>query len=201
MRRILSKFSVFELLTISLTAALGVAVKPAVSSLARIITGPLAIPGGVLAGGIYMMFPVLAYGLTCRRLAGTLTALVQALIVVLTGIAGSQGIMSFVTYLLPGAAVDLVMLLFSLRSLRKKNLNSNSSSNSSGKVRSKAPACFCAGIAANLTGSLLVSVLLFNIPLIPLLLSLAAAALSGGLGGLLAYFILKQIYKLDLLPD
>ena len=184
MRRITDKFSVFELLAISLMAALGIAVKPVVSSLAKIITGPLAIPSGVIAGGIYMMFLILACGLTNKRPTGALTAAVQALIVMLTGI-GSQGIMSFVTYILPGAAVDLVMLPFSLRD----------------KARPKAPACFCAGIAANVTGSFLVSSVLFDIPLIPLLLSLAAAALSGGLGGLLAYFILKQIYKTGLLNN
>jgi hypothetical protein len=184
MRNILNKFSVFELLVISLAAALGIAVKPVISPLARIITGPLMIPGGVLAGGIYMMFLVLAYGLTRKRLAGTLTAVVQAFIVVLTGI-GSQGLMSFATYILPGAAVDLIMLVFHRR----------------GKSRPKAPACFFAGIAANVTGSFLVSMAIFDIPLAPLLLALATAAFSGGLGGLLAYAVLKQIYKLELIND
>jgi hypothetical protein len=41
----------------------------------------------------------------------------------------------------------------------------------------------------------------FNIPLVPLLLALATAALTGGLGGLLARSLLKQIYKLELLNN
>jgi len=184
MRKILNRFSVFELLIIAMIAALGIAVKPVISPLVRIITGPVGIPGGVLAGGIYMMFLVLAYGMTRRRLSGTLTATVQAFIVVLTGI-GSQGIISFMTYICPGIAVDLIMLIFDRHA----------------KERPKVPACFCAGIAANVTGSLLVGMALFDIPLVPLLLALATAALSGGLGGLLACSLLKQIYKLELLVN
>ena len=183
MRVILNKFSLFDLLLIALIGSLGIAVKPVISPLVRIITGPLMIPGGAVAGGLYMMFIVLAYGLTRRRFAGTLTSTVQAFIVVLTGI-GSHGVISFATYIVPGIAVDLVMLAFYFK---------NSA------ARPKAPACFCAGIAANVTGSLIVGAALFDIPLIPLLLMLASAALSGGLGGILAYLILKRIYKLELL--
>jgi hypothetical protein len=49
-----------------------------------------------------------------------------------------------------------------------------------------------------------VGVVLFDILLLPfasILLILASAAFSGGLGGVLAYFILKQIYKLELLAN
>ena len=183
MRRILNKFSVFELLLISLTAALGIAVKPVIQPLVRVITGPLMIPSGALAGGIYMMFLVIAYGTTRRRLSATVTAMIQALIVMMTGI-GSHGVMTFVTYILPGAAVDLTMLVFYWRN---------------NSARAGAPACFCAGIAANVTGSFLVGAALFNIPLVPMLLMLSVAALSGGLGGLLAYVILKQVHRLELL--
>ena len=185
MKRILSRFSIFELLLISMAAALGIAVKPIIQPLVRIITGPLMIPGGVLAGGIYMMFLVLAYGMTRKPVAGTLTAVVQAFIVMLTGI-GSHGVMTFVTYILPGVAVDLVMLVFYWRS---KGNN---------RPRPSIPACFCGGIVANVTGSLLVGVALFNIPLVPMLLVLSVAALSGGLGGILAYSLLKKIYALEL---
>jgi len=184
MRRYTSRYTAFELIFIAAMAAMGIAVKPVAGHIARLITGPLAIPGGVVAGGIYMMFPIMASGLTRGKLSGTLTALVQALIVMLTGIGGSHGPMSLITYLPPGLAVDLVMMLFCL----------------GGRSRVRAPACFCAGIAANLAGTFMVGMLLFNIPLIPLLLSLSAAALSGGLGGLLSCYLLKQIHKLELLP-
>ena len=187
MRRILNRFSIFELLVISMAAALGIAVKPIIQPLARMITGLFAIPTGVVAGGIYMMFLVLAYGITRKPWAGTLTAVVQAFIVMITGF-GSHGVMTFVTYILPGVAVDLVMFVFYWR---MKNNRPNPG----------IPACFCGGLAANVTGSLLVGVALFDIPLVPMLLALSAAALSGGLGGILAYHLLKKIYALELLVN
>ena len=179
MRRITAGFSIFELLIITVMAALGIAVKPVISSLVRIITGPLAIPSGVLAGGIYMMFLIMAHGLTRKKPAGTLTALVQALLVMLIGI-GSHGIMSFITYLFPGIAVDIAM--------------------STSRRNAPLP-CFIAGLTANIVGTFTVGIILFNIPLIPLLLTLCVAALSGGIGGLFSYYILKQIEKLNILPD
>ena len=187
MRRILSKFSIFELLVISMAAALGIAVKPIIQPLVRLITGPLMLPGGVVAGGIYMMFLVLAYGITRKPWVGTLTAIVQAFIVMITGI-GSHGPMTILTYTLPGIAVDLVMFMFYWRA-------------KSVRPRPSVPACFCGGIAANVTGSLLVGVALFNIPLVPMLLALSVSALSGGLGGILAYSLIKKIYALELMVN
>jgi len=191
MRKILSKYSVFELIIIAMIAALGIAVKPVVSPLVRVITGPVGVPGGVLAGGIYMMFLVLARGVTRRWLAGTLTAIVQALIVLLSGV-GSHGPMTLVTYIMPGVAVDLIVFVFE----RFNNIRAGST-----RPKLTASACFCAGIAANVTGSFLVSIALFNIPIVPLLLALSVSALSGGLGGLLAFSLLGQIYKLELLVN
>lgn len=47
-------FSIFQLVIISVVAALGVATKPIIVPLVHIITGPLFIPGGAIAGGFYM---------------------------------------------------------------------------------------------------------------------------------------------------
>lgn len=187
MRRITDRFSVFELIIIALMAALGIAVKPVASSLAKIITGPLAIPGGVLAGGLYMMFLVLAAALTRGRLSGTLTGLVQAILVILTG-AGSHGALSLITYLCPGLAVDAVILIFALFKQSRAGLAS----------------CFFGGMAANLAGSFLVGIIaldmLNTLPPVPLLLALSVASLSGGLGGVLAWGIARQIARMGFLP-
>jgi len=187
MSKLTKRFSIYELLAVTLMAALGMAVKPVVHSLAQIITGPLAIPSGVLAGGIYMMFLVLAAGLTGRRFSATLAGLVQAIISLILGI-GSHGIMNFLIYLMPGLAVDGSIWLFWL--LQKDKTSTVPS----------APACFCACMAANICGSFPVSVVVFDIPPIPLMLSLCTAALSGGLGGLLGRLIIKQIKRLDIIP-
>ncbi len=172
----LSRYSLFHLLLIAILAALGVGVKPLVSTLVHLVTGPLFIPGGAVAGGIYMLFLVLAASLTGARGAGTLCGLCQALIVLAAGLSGSHGALSLVTYTLPGLAVDLMFLL-----LARKGAN--------------LPACCFAGLLANLAGTVSVNYVFFSLPLIPLLLSLFVAALSGGLGGAAAWGITKQLKR------
>src|SRR5690554_7397100 len=105
-RKFLARYSVFELVIIALMACLGIAIKPVVVPLAHIITGPLYIPGGVVAGGFYMLWLVLGAGLVGKRGTATLIALVQAIMVVSIGVFGTHGIVSFLTYLLPGVAID-----------------------------------------------------------------------------------------------
>jgi len=171
----LSKYTLFHLILIAVMAALGVGVKPVVSTLAHVITGPLFIPGGAVAGGVYMLFLVLAASLTGARGAGTLCGLCQGLLALGLGMAGSHGALSLLTYTLPGLAADLMFLIFA----RKKEPN--------------LPACVFAGLLANVAGTVSVNFVFFSLPWLPLLLSLSAAALSGGLGGAGAWGITKQL--------
>lgn len=159
---------------IGLMAALGIATKPLIVPLAHMITGPLFIPGGSLAGGFYMFWLVLAAGLVQKRGSATLTALVQALIVLLTGSFGSHGIISLLTYALPGLMMDLVF--FSLR--RKWTTMTD---------------FFIAGVVANLAGTLMSNLVFFRLPLIPLLLSFSLAVFSGGIGGILAAMVYNGV--------
>lgn len=179
LKRALSRFSMFELVVLALIACLGIAAKPVIVPLVRIITGPLYIPGGVIAGGFYMMWLVLGAGLIRKFGAGTLIAAVQAVMVMALGIHGTHGLMSLVTYLLPGIAVDLTWLVL-------------------GRKNSNALFCFAAGMAANVSGVLMVNLMFFRLPLIPLLLALSASALSGGLGGLVAYTVVRQVGRSSL---
>jgi len=48
-------------------------------------------------------------------------------------------------------------------------------------------------ISANLTGTLIVSILIWQLPFIPLLISLGLSFLSGIVGGLLSYVIFKRL--------
>lgn len=180
MNKFLSRFSVFELIIIAMMAALGIATKPVVVPLAHIITGPLYIPGGAIAGGFYMMWIVLGAGLVRKRGTATLIALVQAIMIIVTGVYGTHGILSIATYTLPGFMVDL--LLFVMRGKGNSLLD-----------------CFLAGIAANISGTFLSNIVFFRLPLIPLILSLSSAALSGGLGGIIAFNIIKGFGKFNLL--
>jgi ABC-type thiamin/hydroxymethylpyrimidine transport system permease subunit len=178
-KKFLRNFSIFELIVISICAAIGVAVKPVMVTLVQIITGPLFIPGGTIVGGFYMMWLVVSAGLVGKRGTATLTAVVQSLLVLATGVIGTHGIMTLVTYIIPGIAVD-ILLIFT-----KQRAGNNFS-------------CFFAGMAANSAGALLTNLVFFRLPAIPLILVVAGAALSGGLGGLIAYAVIKGFRKVKI---
>jgi len=163
-------------------AALGIAVKAVVTPLIQLASAPLFIPGGSLAGGLYMMWLVMAVGITGKRGAATLAGLVQTILVLLTGIGGSHGLFSLVSYTLPGVAID-VWLLVSRHRL------------------CCLPCAFVSCILANLCGTFAVNLIFFRLPTIPLLLSLAAAAFSGGLGGVLSWHLLGALRKFDVIPQ
>lgn len=168
------KFTLKDYILMAMMASLGIAVKVIVVPLAHMITGPLFIPGGVVAGGIYMAFIVLTNAIIKKRWTCTMVALIQGIVVTITGTLGSHGAASIFTYALPGLAIDLILLLFNVKSY--------------GIV-----CCFVSGIIANMVGSFAVNLAIFNLSLIPLLLSLITSALSGGLGGVLAYYIATSV--------
>lgn len=175
------RFKTIDLVVITMMAALGIAVKPIVAPLAQIITGPLFIPGGAVAGGVYMLWLVLGYGLTGNK-PGTafLIGLVQGLIVLPLPF-GNHGAFSLITYSAPGLAVELVYLFLK------------------GPI---SPArAFIGGVAANLTGTFLVTVVLMRVviwrlAITPFLLLVFAAALAGGMGGLAAHGLLTGLQRL-----
>ncbi|MGD9475692.1 MAG: ECF transporter S component [Eubacteriaceae bacterium] len=176
MKKAFEKLTLLDLVIISMMAALGIAVKVVLVPLVHIITGPLFIPGGSISGGIYMLFIVLAALLVRKTGAAFLVCLVQTILVIITGTMGSHGIMSIVTYLMPGIGVELLFFVL-------------------GKVKYTKGACFAAGVVANVLGSFGVNFVFFRLPLVPLLLTLSLASLSGGLGGLLAFAIASQLKR------
>ena len=176
MNKLLQKFTVRELILIAAMAALGVAVKPIVVPLAHLVSTPLMIPGGAFAGGLYMMWLVVAFGLTGKRGSATLVGVIQAILVTVTGISGSHGIMSLVSYTLPGIAIDLGLLIMRHRACCLL-------------------CCVIAGLLANATGTAVVNLIFFSLPALPLALSLAVAAFSGAVGGIIAWELLKALRK------
>ena len=172
MHKFLQRFSVYDLLIISILAAVGIAIKPVVVPLAHIVSGPLMIPGGALAGGLYMLWIIVGYGIVGKPGTATLIALIQALLVLFTGVIGSHGILSLFTYTTPGIAVDLFLLL------------------SGHRICCRACAASACAVA-NATGTACVNVVFFRAPGIYLVLILSIALLSGAAGGLLAWQLLK----------
>ncbi|NMB00588.1 MAG: ECF transporter S component [Firmicutes bacterium] len=173
------RFLLSDYMIMAMLAAIGIAIKAIIVPLAQIVTGALFIPGGVLAGGFYMMFLVLGNAIVGKRGAAFMISLIQAVLVTITGTLGSHGAASLFTYTLAGVAVELCLLL-----IRHHGCC--------------ALCCFLAGMVANLAGSFAVNIAIFKLPFVPLMLSLCVAALSGGLGGLVANLVARNIEELGL---
>lgn len=179
MSKILQRFRIYDFVIIAIMAALGIAIKPVLVPLAHIISGPLMIPSGAFAGGLYMMWLVVGYGITGKPGTSTLIALIQAFLVMFTGVVGSHGVMSLFTYLSPGIVMDLLLLLIGHRVCCRG-------------------CAVIAGAAANVTGTACVNIVFFQAPGAYLILILSIAVLSGGIGGLLAWELLKVLRKYNL---
>lgn len=177
-----NKYRLADYVVIALTASMGIGIKAIIVPLTQIITSALFVPGGVLAGGFYMAFLVLGASITNKRFTATLIALTQAVLVTITGTLGSHGVASLLTYTLPGIAVDILFFL-----MRNNGMTAIS--------------CFFGGMAANLVGSFAVNIAIFRLSLIPLVLALATASLSGGIGGLIANGVAKSVRKLGILGN
>lgn len=173
-QKFLDRFTPYDLIIIALMSAIGIAIKPIIVPLSHIITGPLLIPSGAVTGGIYMMWLVMGFGITGKRGTMTLIGVVQAILVMATGMLGSQGVMSLLSYSMPGIVADLGLLLIGHRICCL-------------------PCAFLAGLLCNVTGTIMVNFVYYRFPLIPLIFSLSIAALSGGLGGIIAFKVVEQI--------
>ncbi len=176
MKKLLKTFSILDLIIIALMAGLGLAMKPIIVPLVHIVTGPLYIPGGAVAGGFYMLWIVLAMGLVKKRGTCALVALVQGIMVITIGSIGNHGIASLVTYSLPGIFAEFAFLLN-----KDKEYN----------ILNYMFGC----ILANMAGTYGSNLVFFNLPLIPLFVSLSSAALSGALGGVIAYNISNKFSR------
>jgi energy-coupling factor transport system substrate-specific component len=175
----LRRFSVYDLIIITVMAALGIALKPVIVAAVHFISTPLMIPGGSLAGGLYMMWLVLAFAITGKCGAGTLVGLVQAVMVMLLPIPGSHGAMSLISYTAPGLALDILMFIIVV--LPGRDFDRLAS--------------FFGGLVANLTGTLMVNMIFFKLPPFFLLVTVCAASLSGGLGGLIVWELYRVAKK------
>jgi energy-coupling factor transport system substrate-specific component len=167
------RISLQDLVLCALFAALGFAFKLAAGGLIDAIT--VGIPGGSVAGGIYMLFPLLARGLTGKSFTASITGVTQALLALVTGI-GGHGVFSLLTYTVPALIIDIVFLL-------RVNGRHN--------VVHFVAAC----TLANMSGAFMVNLIYFNLPALPLTIMLFGAAASGIVGGLLGFAISKRLKK------
>ena len=173
--KLLKSLSAQDLIIITSIAAIGIAVKPIVGPLSKFISTPLGIPGGSLAGGFYMMWLVLAIVIVNKKYTGTVFGILQAVLVLLIGMAGKQGAFSLVSYSLPGIFADLVFYLI--------------------RHRERLLTQITLSTVANLSGSLATAVFFFKLPLVMIGVNIAFATASGIMGGFLAYGTYQALKK------
>ncbi|MBT3755280.1 MAG: hypothetical protein HOK80_04530 [Candidatus Cloacimonetes bacterium] len=174
----LRKYSSQDLLYIAIMSALGLAAKPIITPLIHLISAPLMIPGGSLAGGLYMMWIALAIAIVNKPGAGLLVGITQAIVMLSMGYFGNHGAVSLVSYTLPGFIAEIVSLLF-------KNKNTLIFH------------VLCV-TSANLTGAVIVTIIVMRLAAIPFIISLIAAAISGIVGGIISYSMLKKLNKYNI---
>jgi len=159
-------------------SALGLAVKPIVTPLIHLISAPLMIPGGSLAGGLYMMWIALAIAIVNKPGAGLLVGVTQAIVMLSMGYFGNHGVVSLISYSLPGLTAEIVSFF----------------------IKNKEPLSFhvLTVTLANLTGAFVVTIIVMRLATIPLIISIVAAAISGIIGGIISYSIFKKLKKFNL---
>jgi ABC-type thiamin/hydroxymethylpyrimidine transport system permease subunit len=162
-----------DLVLTSLFSSVGIATKNIIHPLIAIITGPLYIPTGAVSGGLYMMWPVIAFGLIRKTGAASMVSLTQAFLSLLLPY-GNFGPLSFVIYLAPGLAIDAFFLLW-----RHKACCS--------------ACCICACSIGNVVGTLLVGAIVLFLPVVVLAFLAVVAAISGCIGGILANLLLVKL--------
>ena len=126
-----------------------------------------------------MMWLVLAVVMVNKKYTGTVFGVLQAVLVLLVGMAGKQGAFSLISYTLPGIVADLIFHAI--------------------KNREKLFTHLLLSTAANLTGSLATMVFFFKMPPIMIAVNAAFAIASGIMGGYLAYGTYQALNKAGIL--
>lgn len=153
-----------RLLFLALCCDFGLFAKQLVSPLANIITDALRVPGGI-STSFSLMFLVIAAVMMPRFGCAAIMSLVQSLLALAIGRVGSMGVLSPIGYVVPGIAIDLLLLLTRRLSLKDRMTLTN------------AAASVCAALTAN--------AIVFRLWGAPLVLYACLAALSGALCGML----------------
>lgn len=170
------RIATIDLVLTSLFASLGLATKNIIHPIVATLTGPLYIPTGAVSGGLYMMWPVMAFGLTRKIGAASIVSLTQAVISLLLPF-GNFGLFSFIIYLLPGFTIDAFFYITRHRACCSV-------------------CCIGACIIGNVVGTLMVGAIVLFLPWVVLAFLIIVAAISGCMGGVLANLILVRVDKI-----
>ena len=97
-------FSITDLVLLAFLAALGLATKSVVYPMVTMVAVPLYLPAGSIAGGIYMIWLIMARGVVNKPGAALACALVQGFVAFLTPF-GKHGAWTFLIYIAPGVMI------------------------------------------------------------------------------------------------
>ena len=172
-----SYFSLNQLCMMSFLAVFGMFIKPIVSPVFNLLTDFIRIPGGSVTAGFSMLFLVFASTVTKKFGTATFMGIIQAFIALNMGISSIVGLLVFITYTLPGLAIDTVLCTPVCGKLATKEKMAT------------------AGAVGVLTGAGFTNMLYYNMSVVPFLLFYMFGILSGALGGIMAYKIMGRIPK------
>jgi hypothetical protein len=172
----LKKISTLDAVFIVLMSACGLALKPIIGPLTKVIGSVLFLSSGAISGMIYFIFPLLALLIVKQFGAAMLTGLTQGIIIMITGIFGSHGILSIVTYVIPCFFIDISFFL--IKKFNKEWL------------------IFLPGAMGNLSGNYIIAILFLHLPTIPLIITLIIAFVLGGVSGYISLALSKWLINL-----
>ena len=170
-----SYFTLKQLCMMSFLAVFGMFIKPIVSPVFNLMTDFIRIPGGSVTAGFSMLFMVFAAAVTQKFGTATLMGVVQAFIALNMGISSIVGLLVFITYSLPGLAIDTVLCTSITKKMTQKDR------------------MITAGASGVLTGAAFTNMLYYNMSIVPFLLFYFFGILSGALGGWFAYKITERL--------
>lgn len=166
--------SLKALVFMALCCVLALFSKRLISPATNFLTDLLRIPGGGVSAGIGFCFLLVGSSLSGWAWAASAMGLTQGLLALALGMAGNQGLLAPITYMVPGIVIDLTRLCF-----RKHSFH-----------------CFTfmlAGIFAAGCNAASSSLLVFHFRGFVLFLWLITASFAGAIGGLLAWLVSKKL--------
>ncbi len=170
----MNRLKLRRLIFMALCCDLGVFAKKLIVPAANILTDSLHIPGGV-GTSFSLMFIVVAAVFVPRFGSATLMGLVQSGIALCMGTVGSLGALAPLGYILPGIAIDCVLLVS-----RKLKLSRNES-------------LVMANALASVAACLVANAVVFNLRGIVLLLYVSVSLTSGAICGVLAGSVAEKL--------
>ena len=156
-----------------------------------------------------MMWMALARVIVNKPGTALIFGLAQGITVMLLGFFGSHGVFSIVSYSLPGLAVEIFALFFKVAPPTTKewggeavNILPHAAKQVEGKTLSIIHyplsilfvlSVYC--VVANMTGTLVVAIVVMQLPFLPLMISIVCSFLSGMMGGYFAMIVFKRLVK------